>query len=868
MLSGGGGSGKTQLAAAYAREALTPKPDTQQTTASAAGEAGADVAGADLVVWATAAEEQAVITTYAQAARKVQAPGATGEDPETDAQVFLQWLATTDRSWLVVLDNITDAAHVQRWWPQGPTGWTLATTRVHLTGGGRTRIPIDVYTPEEALTYLHQRLTREGYAHLYDQQAAKDVITELGQLPLALGFAAAYMIGQDTTCDEYLHHLTNQQLLGALPDWADAENYGRPLATALLLNLHAAIDAGPPSIVEPALHLTALLDPDGHPQELWTAEIVRGFLSVFRGPDGEPVSEQEAREAVTVLHRYGLIDRNRANGPTAVRIHALTARAVRETTPASAQAHLATTAADALDDIWPEIDQPHRDLATVLRANTDTLNAHTQHHLWNPAPDGDGAHSVLFRAGKSLNDAGLHTPAITYWQTLHHTAERLLGTDHPHTLKARHNLAGSYREAGRTGEAIELGERVLVDRARILGENHPDTLAARGNLALFYGAAGRTGEAIGLEERVLADSERTLGTHHPSTITVRGNLACSYWEAGRTGEAIELEERVLADRARILGENHPDTLAARGNLALFYGAAGRTGEAIGLKERVLADSERTLGTHHPDTLQARGSLAASYREAGRTGEAIDLQERVLADSERTLGTHHPHTLTARHNLATSYRDAGRTGEAISLEERVLADSERTLGTHHPHTLTARGNLALFYGAAGRTTEAIDLEERVLADRERTLGTHHPHTLTARHNLATSYQSAGRTGEAISLQERVLADSERTLGTDHPDTLAARGNLALFYGAAGRTTEAIDLEERVLADRERTLGTDHPDTLQARGNLAASYREAGRTTEAINRGERVLADRERTLGTDHPDTQAVREVLERWRGEAE
>jgi hypothetical protein len=69
--------------------------------------------------------------------------------------------------------------------------------------------------------------------------------------------------------------------------------------------------------------------------------------------------------------------------------------------------------------------------------------------------------------------------------------ERILGVDHPDTLTARGNLAESYREAGRSGEAISLEQRVLADRERILGAEHPDTLAARDNLARSYRAADR-----------------------------------------------------------------------------------------------------------------------------------------------------------------------------------------------------------------------------------------------------------------------------------------------------------------------------------------------------------------------------------------
>ncbi|MFG2820029.1 tetratricopeptide repeat protein [Kitasatospora sp. NPDC048365] len=74
-----------------------------------------------------------------------------------------------------------------------------------------------------------------------------------------------------------------------------------------------------------------------------------------------------------------------------------------------------------------------------------------------------------------------------------------------------------------------------------------------------YRQAGRTGEAIGLLERVVADSERLLGHDHPDTLTARLHLAVSYWYAERRDEAIDLLLQVLADRERLLGHDHPDT---------------------------------------------------------------------------------------------------------------------------------------------------------------------------------------------------------------------------------------------------------------------------------------------------------------------
>ncbi|WP_257139609.1 tetratricopeptide repeat protein, partial [Streptomyces sp. or20] len=58
-------------------------------------------------------------------------------------------------------------------------------------------------------------------------------------------------------------------------------------------------------------------------------------------------------------------------------------------------------------------------------------------------------------------------------------------------------------------------ETVAADTERLLGAEHPDTLTARGNLATSYWQAGRTGEAIAIEETVAADTERLLGAEHP-----------------------------------------------------------------------------------------------------------------------------------------------------------------------------------------------------------------------------------------------------------------------------------------------------------------------------------------------------------------
>ena len=106
-------------------------------------------------------------------------PGRPRRPVEDAAQALLGFLAATKRTWLVVLDDLAGPADLTELWPStrdadnddaggggsagdGGEARVVVTTRrrdAALSGGGRRVIDVDVYTPEEAVRYLHDRLT-------------------------------------------------------------------------------------------------------------------------------------------------------------------------------------------------------------------------------------------------------------------------------------------------------------------------------------------------------------------------------------------------------------------------------------------------------------------------------------------------------------------------------------------------------------------------------------------------------------------------------------------------------------------------------------------------------------------------------------
>jgi hypothetical protein len=99
-------SGKTQLARHFA-ESLWRSP------------------GVDVLTWVVASSRASLLSGFVQAAAALG--GSVAGDAESVAARFVDWLGRTIRPWLVVLDDLRDAADLQRLWPTGPAGRLLIT---------------------------------------------------------------------------------------------------------------------------------------------------------------------------------------------------------------------------------------------------------------------------------------------------------------------------------------------------------------------------------------------------------------------------------------------------------------------------------------------------------------------------------------------------------------------------------------------------------------------------------------------------------------------------------------------------------------------------------------------------------------------
>lgn len=746
VLIGAGGYGKTHLAAALLRGA-------------------ARLGRADLQVWVNASSPSAVVMAYAKAAADIGLSDR-GARPDAAAARFLDWLTRTDRQWLIVLDNVTDSGGLRGLWPAGINGQTIVTCHPSAQISEVTNLNpricrIGEFSPREALAYLTARLYDEAGKRV----EAVDLAADLGYMPLALALATTTVAGTALDCRQYRVRFASreQELLGRA-----AGGLVSPAEVAWSLAIDRADQYPPAGLARPLLAFVALLDPAGVPVQVVASRAGCGYLS--RHGRGMPVEANEVMAALGGLAHCGLVMVDRSATARLVAVHPVIQETVRRLVPPSVLDDAARSAADALCEVWPQLEaDPLLDQA--LRGCAGWLGGIAGDLLWLPEP-----HSVLINAGRSLNDSGLAGAAVAYWKSMLAASSRLLGPQAPRTLGIRDQMAAAYESAGRLEEARDLMLMSVAEREQVQGADHPDVLTARISLARTYRAMGLFDSAIEMYAQVVAAREWVLGREHADTLGARSQLASSYLMAGQHDQAIALYQRNLTDWEQAVGPEHADVLTEYINLGRAYQVAGRLDEAIAIFSRVRKIREVGLGKEHPDTLAAVSQLAFAHRTAGRLKEAISLYRQSFQSREAVLGSDHPDTLTALANLASCYHAAHRMKDAIPLYERLLADRERVQGPDHRDTLTARGNLAGAYHSAGRLADALPAYEQAAADFERVAGPDHPDTLTSRGNLAHAYYMARRLSASIRLFERTIADCERALGPDHPLTKTITDNL--------------------------------------------------------------------------------------------
>ena len=540
-LSGLGGVGKTQSAIEYAVRNRAEYPG-----------------GA---FWVNAETIGGLTSGFVAIATTLRLPAAASNDQEQIVKSALAWL-NTHEGWLLILDNVDDRLEIQPFVPERGKGDLLITSRetVFAELGVPRALELRDLDTEESERFLLARTGRED-ADSDDRAAATELATELGNLPLALEQAAAYIAETNAAFADYLSSFRKRRMT-LLEKSGELVAHGT-VAVTWAANFEAVERAS--LAAADVLRVSALLAPDAIPFELFykgAPALGGAIVQALADPD-----ELAMAEVLRPLARYSLV-----RSDPAVRVfsvHRLVQEIVRMALAQSERQTYGERAVRALDAAFPEIEYANWAQCEKLVPHVASLAGRSD--LDDAQPEAAGR--LLNRVGHYLYERGRYAEARALWERALTIFERAFGPDHADVAMILSNLGAAYASQGRYAEVQALLERALAIQERALGPDHPYVANSLSVLANVHCEQGRYAEAQPLYERALTIRESALGPDHPSVAAILNNLATMHCDQGRYAEAQRLYERALAIRERALGTDHPEVAESLDGLADLHQSA-------------------------------------------------------------------------------------------------------------------------------------------------------------------------------------------------------------------------------------------------------------------------------------------------------
>jgi tetratricopeptide (TPR) repeat protein len=616
-LYGLGGIGKTQLALRYIDQ---HKSDYE------------------IIWWVKSGEPTTLASDYAELANKLNLSKREDADQKAIIEAVRNCLSKK-RDWLLVFDNAEEPASVRSYLPQIDSGHVIITSR-DSRDWKSAATPLEVTKFDRKAESIKFLLERTGQN---DATAADRLADALGDLPLGLEQAGAYIRSTGESLSRYLELFQERQLEILEKFGPIGDEYPATVATTWDLSFQKAREEVPAS--SDLLNLCAFLAPDDIPKSLLTdgVEHLPELLA------SAVTDEIALNDAVAALKRYSLM----TVADDSLSVHRLVQAVARDRLSDEMRKRWSEAAVGLVNDAFPQKSQDVRtwEECSVLLPHALASAGHAEELEVTQ----NETVRLLNHAGNYLFGRAEFKEARFLFERALPIAEYVCGRDSNEVASNVNNIGEVLRNMGDFVGAKERFERAIEINDKIFGPHHPTVAIGVNNLGAVLQDMGDLAGARKSFERALEIDEKVYGPDHPNVATDVNNLGGVLRALGDLVGAKERFERAIEIGEKTFGPDHPTMAIRVNNLGSVLQDMGDLAGAKKCYEKALEIDEKALGPHHPAVAIKLSNLGVVLQALGEPEGAKEHYERALEIFWNRLGEDHPKTKLVRENLESLRR---------------------------------------------------------------------------------------------------------------------------------------------------------------------------------------------------------------------
>lgn len=573
-LSGLGGVGKTQLAMEYAYR---------------------QVADYTLVWWLRAEEPTTLAAEFARLADVLDLPEKDVAEQSVVIEAARRWLERNG-GWLLIFDNATEPQAVQPYRPRSDSGHVLITSRSQGWRGMAQPLSVEELPREEAIEFLLRRTGQD------DAEAAANLADALGDLPLALEQAGAYIDAMSISLAEYLRLFESYQV--PLLDEALPIDY--PLSITKTWELaFQQVQQQLPAAAD-LLNLCAFLAPDNIP-----LAIIRDGAEHLPEPLASAVQNPLAlNRAIGALLRYSLVERQ--DGMLSV--HRMVQAVTRARLDDEGRKLWAGAAVEVVNAAFPFESEDVRTWDKCARLVEHALSATKYTESTNPNEWDDSIVHLLNKIGGYLFGRADFVGALNVFDRLLLIGEQIYDSAHEDFAAIINNKAAVLYHLGELELAREMYVQILIMVERTNGHFHQNVAICLYNLGDVLQDLGDLLTAKSMFEQALEINEKTFGLEHQDVAYGLNSLSSVLQELGESSVAKTMIERALMINEQMYGLDHPMVAMNVNVLGNILRDLGDLAGARAAYQRALHVLRQVLGDDHPKTRLVQNNLDALIQE--------------------------------------------------------------------------------------------------------------------------------------------------------------------------------------------------------------------------------------------------------------